>query len=263
MLDRSFSRILLLAFVATAVAQQSPTTRVIVRVSDPTGALVAHSHIRVIPAPDPTPAKMETDDKGQLALSIAPGGHALFVSTPGFKNVTMHIEVTASSEVQIIPVTLQLAPTGSPIVLPDSYKDALQLSAFPYHETVWLKLAEFKSLAHVTVTVHNPHANADEIYSGVTVASLFANLGAPLGKELRGPAMTSFLVATGGDGYQVVLSLAEVDPAFHPGDVIVADSMNGHPLDASSGPFKLVVSEDKRPARWVRNLASLELKSLE
>ena len=45
------------------------------------------------------------------------------------------------------------------------------------------------------------------------------------------------------------------------GEVIVADTMNGQPLDAKSGPFKLVVTEDKRPARWVRNLVSIELKS--
>ena len=32
------------------------------------------------------------------------------------------------------------------------------------------------------------------------------------------------------------------------------------PLDAHAGPFKLVVSEDKRPARSVRNLVSIELK---
>jgi hypothetical protein len=52
-----------------------------------------------------------------------------------------------------------------------------------------------------------------------------------------------------------------MDPAFHPGTVLVADSLNGQLLDAKSGPFKLVVSEDKRPARCVRNLTALELKT--
>jgi hypothetical protein len=37
--------------------------------------------------------------------------------------------------------------------------------------------------------------------------------------------------------------------------------MNGVPLDAKSGPFRLVVTEDKRPARSVRNLVKIELKS--
>jgi len=86
-------------------------------------------------------------------------------------------------------------------------------------------------------------------------------MGAPLGKELHGEALANYIVATGSDGYQAVLALAEVDPSFHPGEVLVADTMDGKPLDAHSGPLKLVVTEDKRPARSVRNLVSIELKS--
>ena len=56
---------------------------------------------------------------------------------------------------------------------------------------------------------------------------------------------------TGADGYQVVLALAEIDPTFHLGEVLVADTMNGKPLDEHCGPFKLLVTEDKRPARSV------------
>ena len=51
----------------------------------------------------------------------------------------------------------------------------------------------------------------------------------------------------------MALSLAEVDPEFHTGEVILADSIDGHSL-GKDGPWKLVVTEDKRPARWVRNV---------
>ena len=37
--------------------------------------------------------------------------------------------------------------------------------------------------------------------------------------------------------------------------------MNGKRLDEHSGPLKLVVTEDKRPARSVRNLTTIELKA--
>jgi len=37
--------------------------------------------------------------------------------------------------------------------------------------------------------------------------------------------------------------------------------MNDKPLDEHNGPLKLVVTEDKRPARSVRNLTTIELKS--
>jgi hypothetical protein len=154
----------------------------------------------------------------------------------------------------------QAATTPAATALP-SAKDTLLLSAGHYHAPLTLTAADLKAKPHVTVTVHNPHSNNEETYSGVSLATLFSEMGAPLGKDLRGPALATYLVATGSDGYRAVFSLAEIDPSFHPGDVIVADAMNGKPLDPQTGPFRLVVTEDKRPARSVRNLVSIELKS--
>jgi hypothetical protein len=113
------------------------------------------------------------------------------------------------------------------------------------------------------VTLLAPYAvwtpNADESYSGVPLAMLQAMVNAPIGKELHKEGFTSYLIASGSDGYPVVLSLAEVDPSFRGGQVLVADASNGQPL-AKSGPFQLIVSEDKRPARWVRHLSSISLQ---
>jgi hypothetical protein len=120
-----------------------------------------------------------------------------------------------------------------------------------------------KGLSRRTVTVHNPHANADETYEGAALSDLLAKYGAPLGNDLRGKALAYYVVATGSDGYKAVYSLAEVDPSFHPGDVIVADTMDGKPLDAHTGPLRLVSTEDKRPARGVRNLVLIEMKAAE
>lgn len=83
-----------------------------------------------------------------------------------------------------------------------------------------------------------------------------------MGDKLRGKALAQYIVASGTDGYQTVLALGEVDPSFHPGEVVVADTMDGQPLDAHSGPLKLVVTEDKHPARSVRNLVEIELKTV-
>jgi hypothetical protein len=119
--------------------------------------------------------------------------------------------------------------------------------------------ADFRSLLHVTISVHNSHTNTAETYSGVPLSTLLAKVNAPLGKDLHGEAMTSYVIATGSDGYSVVLSLAEVDPDFHEGQVLVADTRDGKPLD-KNGPFQLIVSDDKRPARWVHNLNSISLQ---
>ncbi len=130
-------------------------------------------------------------------------------------------------------------------------------------QTQSLSAADLHALPHHTVTVHNPHANADETYSGVLLIDLLARQGVPRGHDLRGKALSEYIAATGSDGYKAVLSLAEADPDFHPGEVLVADQMEGKPLDPKTGPFRLVVTEDKRPARSVHNLVSIEVRTVE
>jgi hypothetical protein len=149
----------------------------------------------------------------------------------------------------------QIAPPAA------SPKDSLVLTADAYHAPVTLSLAEFRALPHVSIKLHNPHNDADETYSGVPLAALLAKVNAPLGENLRGKALANYVVASGSDGYSVVVSIAELDPGIHDGQILVADARNGQPL-GDTGPFRLIVSEDKRPARWVRNLVSISVQSV-
>jgi len=123
--------------------------------------------------------------------------------------------------------------------------------------------ATLKDYPHVTVTIFNHRTKKKETYSGVPLMDLLAKLGVPHGNTLRGKALGEYIVATGSDGYKSVVALGEVDPTFHPGVVLVADTLDGQPLGAKTGPFRLVVSEDKRPARSVRNLVEIEVKTAE
>jgi hypothetical protein len=120
--------------------------------------------------------------------------------------------------------------------------------------------ADIRALPQKTVQVHNAHTGANETYQGVELSLLLTRLDAPLGQKLHGKALAMYVVAEGTNQYRVVYSLAEVDPAFHNGTVIVADREAGQPI-TKDGPFKLVNTDDKRPARWVRNLASIRLSS--
>lgn len=97
------------------------------------------------------------------------------------------------------------------------------------------------------------------VYEGVLVAELLKKAGAPLGAELRGNAMASYVLATASDGYQALFSLAELDPAFTSNTVIVADTIDGKPLFAYQGPLRIVAPKDSRGARSVRMLTKIEL----
>jgi hypothetical protein len=116
------------------------------------------------------------------------------------------------------------------------------------------------TLPHVTVTVHNEHTKADETYGGVPLIALLTPLGVtdkPRGKDFR-----LYVVAAGSDGYEVTYSIGEVTPDVSTATVIVADSEGGKPI-AADGPLKLVATGEKRPARWVRNLAAIRVMTAE
>ena len=138
--------------------------------------------------------------------------------------------------------------------------DHLELNG-PGGQHVTISAADLQSMPRKTLQVHNAHSGAMETYQGVELSLLLGRLDAPLGQKLRGKALAMYVVAEGTDKYRALYSLAEVDPAFHNGTVIVADREGGQPI-AKDGPFKLVNTEDKRPARWVRNLASIQLSSI-
>jgi hypothetical protein len=117
---------------------------------------------------------------------------------------------------------------------------------------------EFAALPHKSVAVFNAHTKTNETYSGVMLADLLGKASVPLGESVRGKLFMIGVVAEGMDNYSVLYSLAEVDPSIHTGDVIVADTLDGQKL-GKDGAFKMISSEERRPARWVRNLTSISV----
>jgi hypothetical protein len=96
-------------------------------------------------------------------------------------------------------------------------------------------------------------------YEGVLVGEILKRAGATLGSDMRGNAVATYVVASATDGYQVVFSLAELDPAFTGSEVIVADTIDGKPLFAYQGPLRIVAPKDTRAARSIRMLERLEV----
>jgi DMSO/TMAO reductase YedYZ molybdopterin-dependent catalytic subunit len=120
-----------------------------------------------------------------------------------------------------------------------------------------ISVPDLHRMSRTTVHVTNPHNHQEEVYEGVPLAALLAQAGVPQGEQIRGPWMASYVLAEAADGYRVVFSLAELDAGFLDSEVLVADTMDGMPIGAGEGPFKLVAPHEKRPARWVRMLKSL------
>ena len=123
-----------------------------------------------------------------------------------------------------------------------------------------LTLADLKEMPRTTVTVED--GGRVTRYEGVLLGEVLKRAGAPLGRDLSGNAVASYLLASATDGYQAVFALAEADPAFTGSELLVADTVDGKPLFDYQGPMRLVAPHDKRGARSVRMLARIELVRL-
>jgi hypothetical protein len=127
-------------------------------------------------------------------------------------------------------------------------------------QTLTLKPAELKTMPRTKVTVSEQGRDIE--YEGVLVGELLKRAGAPVGRDLSGKAIATYVRTSAKDGYQVVFSLAELDPGFTSNDVIVADTIDGKPLSETQGPFRIVAPRDKHGSRWVRMLQKIEVVRL-
>jgi len=122
-----------------------------------------------------------------------------------------------------------------------------------------ISAADLAKMPRLSLDVEDPHTGATKHYAGMRLSDLLAKARAPLGEKLRGSALATYVLARATDGYAVVYSLAELDPAMNTNQIILADSMDGKPLDPQQGPFRVIVPGEKRPARWIRMVNALEL----
>lgn len=109
------------------------------------------------------------------------------------------------------------------------------------------------------VSVRTSSNGMQTVYEGVWLHEVLKKAGVPQGGELRGKALASYVLAEAQDGYQVVFSLGELDPAFIDNEILLADTANGKPLFGAQGRFRLVVPKDKPGARSVRMLTKIEV----
>ncbi len=121
--------------------------------------------------------------------------------------------------------------------------------------------ADLAAMPRETVSVEE-QGGEKVAYEGVSLQALLQKAGVDFGTHLRGKALAGYVLAQARDGYQVVFSLGELDPGLGGAHVVVADRRDGKPLLGYQGPFRLVVTTDKAPARSVRMLERLEVIEL-
>ncbi|ASU34908.1 molybdopterin-dependent oxidoreductase [Mucilaginibacter xinganensis] len=121
-----------------------------------------------------------------------------------------------------------------------------------------LKISDLDQYAQTEV-MRTDKDGKEHRYSGVVLSAILQKAGVTLGSELKGKNLTKYVEVTAADGYQVVFALAELDKNFTDRLVILANKADGKPLLPSEGPFRIIVQDEKKPARCVRQVTGIRV----
>jgi DMSO/TMAO reductase YedYZ molybdopterin-dependent catalytic subunit len=123
---------------------------------------------------------------------------------------------------------------------------------------IQLTLAEIAAMPRTTLQ-GKTHDGKEHTFEGVAMAELLRRAGLPQGENVRGPILARYILVSAHDGYRAIFSLPEFDPAFTDTRALLADKMDGQPLNDRDGPLRLVLPAEKREARWVRMVERIEI----
>jgi len=137
-----------------------------------------------------------------------------------------------------------------------AFSQQLTVQAENGKQTV-LSRADIETLPRVKVTTGAAAASA--MFEGVPLKAFLEKAGVGFGETMKGKRMASYLLVEAADGYRVVIALPEIDHAFTDKQVILAFLKDGKPLDAKEGPYRIVIPDEKRMARWVRQVTTLKI----
>lgn len=124
-----------------------------------------------------------------------------------------------------------------------------------------LTKADIDALPHVKITINATGTSAT--FEGVPLKAVLEKAGVGFGETIKGKRMASCLLVEAADGYRVVIALPELDPAFTDKQFVLAFLKDGKPLNEKEGPYRLVIPDEKRMARWVRQVTTLKIADVQ
>jgi hypothetical protein len=122
---------------------------------------------------------------------------------------------------------------------------------------VVLTRGDIEALPHSKVTTGASENTAT--FEGVLLKAVLEKAGVAFGEALKGPRLDLCLLVEAADRYRVVFALPEIDRAFTEKTIMLAFLRNGKPLDDREGPYRIVIPDEKRMARWVRQVTILKI----
>lgn len=116
-------------------------------------------------------------------------------------------------------------------------------------------LSAYKQISHKV----KDRDGKEHEFKGVALIEVFEKAGVTTGSKLRGENLAKYVLIKAADGYEVIYSLPEIDPEFTDQVIMLATEKDGQPLPNGEGPFRIITPNDKKQARWIREVRSIKV----
>lgn len=159
----------------------------------------------------------------------------------------------------ILLVTLTFLVAAFSLVPASNSQDVALTVNGEVEQELKLSLAELAKLPHKSVKAKE-HNGKEASFDGIPLNEILQRAGVKFGEHLRGKALATYLLVTAKDGYTAVFALPELDPAFTDRTVLLVDRKDNQALSTPEGPLRIVVPDEKRHGRWIRQVQTLTIK---
>ena len=120
-----------------------------------------------------------------------------------------------------------------------------------------LRAADLRTLSRDTLRSNLHHG--ESFFRRPSLKDVLRVAGVPM-DSVRGPTLADYAVFEARDGYRVLFGLSELADDISGRRMLLADEMDGKPLTAFEGPWRLVVPGDLHAARWIRQVTSITIR---
>jgi DMSO/TMAO reductase YedYZ molybdopterin-dependent catalytic subunit len=129
----------------------------------------------------------------------------------------------------------------------------------------YLSVADLQTLPIETVEVtYEVEGTAQtHTYTGVRLWDVLARANPIIDPDRNGDPLRKYVVLTANDGYEVVIALGEIDPAFGGHPYLLAWEEDGAPLTGDKGPVELVTPGDKTSGRYIWGIDTIEVRDVD
>jgi hypothetical protein len=174
--------------------------------------------------------------------------------------ITLMMTAETAAADMSMPMPAPAADAAKPAVPPGPPLDkAMVLVKGPHGDTATIGETDLRSMHRYAV--YAPWGGG-HTYAGAAMSDILAEIGAPSEARLHGPPLDQVLVVTGRDGFIAVLAIGETAISLKGQPVILADEMDGKPLDEKEGAFRLVIGGELKPPRSVWGVTQIELRAI-